>query len=425
MVKNDPYAALRFKEFNIFLWLRFALVFGWSMQFVVIEWQVYALTKDPLSLGIIGLCEFLPAFFLAPFAGHIVDKKEKRNLFALCITLFSLISFGLFWLTTDTIESSWQTYTILYCIYALVFFGGVLRAFFGPTIFSLIALLVPKKIYPNAATWSSSTWKGASVFGALCGGFFIAWIGVNYTLGIVFLLVMVALVLVFQIAKKPIFNKGNNEPVKESLKAGLRFVFNDKVILGALTLDMIAVLFGGAVAIFAVFAKDILDAGPKGFGLLNAALSSGSIITMLATTYIPITKNTGKKLLISVFGFGFCMIIFGASKLLWLSVLALFFSGVFDGISMVVRQTILQLKTPDNMRGRVGAVNSMFVGSSNELGALESGIAARIFGAPLAVVLGGTVTLIIVAVIGINNKPLRELDLRQDILDHESQEEPI
>ena len=419
MKQNDPYAALRIKEFNIFLLLRFALVFGWSMQFVVIEWQVYALTKNPLSLGIIGLCEFLPAFLLAPFAGHIVDKKEKRNLFALCIALFSLISFGLFWLTSNSIESSWEKQTIIFGIYGLVFFGGVLRAFFGPTIFSLIALLVPKKIYPNAATWSSSTWKGASVFGALFGGFFIAWIGVHYTLGIIFLLVMIALLLVFMIAKKPILNKKTNESVKESLKAGLRFVFNDKVILGALTLDMIAVLFGGAVAIFAVFATDVLDAGPKGFGILNASLSLGSIITMLATTYIPITKNTGKKLLVSIFGFGVCMIIFGTSKLMWLSVLALFFSGVFDGISMVVRQTILQLKTADDMRGRVGAVNSMFVGSSNELGALESGIAARIFGAPLAVMLGGTVTLIIVAIIGVKNKPLRNLDLQEDIEAHE------
>ncbi len=422
MAINDPYAALRIKEFNIFLLVRFALVFGWSMQFVVIEWQVYTLTKDPLSLGIIGLCEFLPAFFLAPFAGHIVDKKEKRNLFTLCIALFSLISFGLFWLTSDTIETNWNTNSILIGIYALVFFGGMLRAFFGPTIFSLIALLVPKKIYPNAATWSSSTWKGASVFGALFGGFLIAWIGVHYTLGLIFSLVMLAFLLVFQIKKKPVLNKKTSESIKESLKAGIKFVFNDKVILGALTLDMIAVLFGGAVAIFAVFAKDILDAGPKGFGILNAALASGSIITMLATTYMPITKNTGKKLLVSVFGFGICMIIFGASKVLWLSVLALFISGVFDGISMVIRQTILQLKTPDEMRGRVGAVNSMFVGSSNELGALESGIAAKIFGAPLAVVLGGTVTLIIVAVMSIKNKPLKELDLRNDIKVYERDE---
>jgi len=421
VAKNDPYAALRIKEFNIFLLVRFALVFGWSMQFVVIEWQVYSMTDDKLSLAIIGLCEFLPAFFLAPFAGHIVDKKEKRNLFTLCIALFSLISFGLFWLTSDQIESTWEMNYVLYSIYGLVFFGGVLRAFFGPTIFSLIALLVPKKIYPNAATWSSSTWKGANVFGALCGGFLIAWIDVHFTLGIIFFLVMISLILVFGISKKPILNKGNSETVKESLKSGLNFVFNDKVVLGALTLDMIAVLFGGAVAIFTVFAKDILDAGPRGLGILNAALSSGSIITMLATTYIPITRNTGKKLLISIFGFGICMIIFGASKLMWLSVLTLFFAGVFDGISMVVRQTILQLKTPDHMRGRVGAVNSMFVGSSNELGAVESGIAAKIFGAPLAVVLGGTITLIVVAVIGVKNQPLRDLDLQEDIKAHEKE----
>lgn len=415
MSKNDPYAALRFREFNIFLLLRFALVFGWSMQFVVIEWQVYSLTNNELSLGIIGACEFIPAFFMAPFAGHIVDRKEKRNLFALCITLFSFISFSLFWITSNAIEQSWSQTTILYSIYGLVFFGGILRAFFGPTIFSLIALIVPKKAYPNAATWSSSTWKGAAVTGALFGGFFIAWIGVHYTLGLVFALVMFALSLVFFIKKKPIMNKKNNETVKESLQAGIRFVFNDKVILGALTLDMVAVLFGGAVAIFAVFAKDVLKVGPEGFGVLNASLSLGSIITMLATTYIPITKNTGKKLLIAVFGFGLAMILFGMSKIFWLSVSALFVAGVFDGISMVVRQTILQLKTPDEMRGRVGAVNSMFVGSSNELGALESGIAAKLFGAPLAVVLGGTVTLCTVITMSVKNKKLRDLDLTEDV----------
>lgn len=421
MAKNDPYAALRIKEFNIFLLLRFALVFGWSMQFVVIEWQVYSLTNDELSLGIIGACEFIPAFLMAPFAGHIVDRKEKRNLFALMIALFSLISFGLFCLTSQYIENTWTTNNIVLGIYSLVFFGGILRAFFGPTIFSLIALLVPKRIYPNAATWSSSTWKGASVTGALAGGFLIAWIGVHYTLGIIFLLVIIALLLVFLIKKKPILNTKIHETVTDSLKVGLRFVFNDKVILGALTLDMIAVLFGGAVAIFAVFAKDVLDAGPKGFGILNAALSLGSILTMLATTYLPIVKNTGRKLLVSVFGFGVAMIVFGASKLFWLSVIALFIAGIFDGVSMVIRQTILQLKTPDDMRGRVGAVNSMFVGSSNELGALESGIAAKIFGAPLAVVLGGIATLITVTIIGFKNTVLRELDLTKDMEENEAE----
>jgi len=420
MLKIDPYAALRIREFNIFLFVRFLLIFGWSMQFIVIEWQVYSLTNDKLSLGIIGACEFVPAFFMAPFAGHIVDRKEKRNLFSLLILLFSLISFGLFWLTSEATVTSWKIDRIVFAIYGLVFFGGILRAFFGPTIFSLIALLVPKKIYPNAATWSSSTWKAASVTGALFGGFLIAWIGVHRTLGVILLLVVISLGAVFLIRKKPILNKNTKESIKESLQVGLKFVFNDKVILGALTLDMIAVLFGGAVAIFAVFAKDILDAGSQGFGILNASLSLGSILTMLATTYVPITKNTGKKLLIAVFGFGIAMIVFGASKLFVLSIVALFVAGIFDGVSMVIRQTILQLKTPDEMRGRVGAINSMFVGSSNELGALESGIAAKFFGAPLAVVLGGTVTLLTALTIGVKNRSLRTLDLTKDIEEHES-----
>lgn len=422
MAKKDPYAALRFKEFNAFLILRFFLVMAWSMQFLVIEWQIYELTNDKLSLGIIGLCEFLPAFFLAPYAGHIVDRKEKRNLFALCISLFSLISFGLYWLTSSRVELLWDTSTIVICIYCLVFFGGILRAFFGPTIFSLIALLVPKKIYPNAATWSSSTWKGASVIGALCSGFLIKWIGVNQTLGIVFFLVLVSFVLVFFIKKKPVLNKDSVESVKKSLKEGIDFVFQNRVILGALTLDMIAVLFGGAVAIFTVFSKDIFNNGATGLSILNASLSLGSILTMLATTYLPINRGTGKKLLIAVFGYGVCMIVFGFSKLFLLSVIAIFVAGVFDGISMVIRQTILQLKTPDDMRGRVGAVNSMFVGSSNELGALESGIAAKVFGAPLAVILGGTVTLITVCTIRFKNKELYNLDLTKDIEEHEKEE---
>ena len=197
MPKQDPYAALRIKEFNIFLFVRFLLVFGWSMQFIVIEWQVYSITKDPLSLGIIGLTEIIPAFSMALFAGHIVDQKEKRNLLALCTAAFSLISLGLYFLTSDALVANWATNSVLYSIYALVFFGGFLRSFFGPTIFSLVALLVPKKIYHNAATWSSSTWKTASVTGALCGGFLIGLVDVDNTLLLVFVLVILSLIFTF------------------------------------------------------------------------------------------------------------------------------------------------------------------------------------------------------------------------------------
>lgn len=422
MAKQDPYAALKIKEFNIFLFVRFLLVFGWSMQFIVIEWQVYSITKDPLSLGIIGLMEIIPAFSMALFAGHIVDQKEKRNLLAKCTAAFSLISLGLYFLTTDFIVDNWQTNSILYGIYALVFFGGFLRSFFGPTIFSLVALLVPKKIYHNAATWSTSTWKTASVSGALCGGFFISWMNVNNTLLLVFILVMLSLIFTFLIKKKPILNKKIGEPITESLKAGVKFVFSNKAILGALTLDMIAVLFGGTVAILSVFAQDILKVGPEGFGLLNASISIGSIVTMFLTTYIPINRNTGKKMLISVFIFGLSIIAFGLSSIFWVSLLALFVSGAADGISMVIRQTILQLKTPDDMRGRVSSVNSMFVGSSNELGAFESGLAAKLIGPVAAVVFGGTMTVITVVTTGVVSPTIRNLDLTDEIENNEKED---
>lgn len=422
MAKRDPYAALRFKEFNIFLLLRFILVFGWSMQFIIIEWQVYTLTKDPLSLGIIGLMEIIPAFSMALFAGHIVDQSEKRNLLLKCIGLFSFISFGLFFLTSPSVESDWNATYILYSIYAFVFFGGLLRAFFGPTIFSLVALIVPKKVYPNAATWNSSTWQMASVLGPAFAGLTINWIGVHWSLCIVYGLVVMSFVLLFGISRKPILNPKIGEPVVQSLKEGVRFVFKTKAILGALSLDMIAVLFGGAVALLPVFAQDILKVGSEGFGLLRAAPAVGAFITMLITAYIPISKNAGLKLLAAIFSFGVCIIVFGLSSVFWISLVALFFSGVTDGVSMVIRQTILQLKTPDHMRGRVSSVNSMFVGSSNELGAFESGLTAKLMGTVTAVVFGGTMTLITVITTGIVSPTFRKLDLEQDLKIHETQE---
>ncbi|RZV64349.1 MAG: MFS transporter [Flavobacteriaceae bacterium] len=418
MAKKDPYASLRFKEFRIFLLVRFALVFGWSMQFIVIEWQVYTITKDPLSLGIIGLMEIIPAFTMALFAGHIVDQKEKRNLLAICIAAFSLISLGLFLLTWPRIVAGWEMKTVLYCIYGLVFFGGFLRSFFGPTIFSLIALIVPKNLYPNAATWSSSTWQMATVLGPAFAGFTISWIGVHWSLCIIFGLVLLSFFILLWIPKKPILNPKIGEPVIQSLKEGVRFVFKTKAILGALTLDMIAVLFGGAIALLPIYAQDILKVGSEGFGVLRAAPAVGAFLTMLITAYIPITRKAGMKLLGAVFGFGICIIVFGISSIFWISVVALFFSGVTDGVSMVIRQTILQLKTPDNMRGRVASVNSMFVGSSNELGAFESGLTAKLMGTVTAVVFGGTMTLLTVITTGIFSPAFRKLDLTKDVEEH-------
>lgn len=419
---KDPYAALRYREFNVFLLMRFAIVFAWSMQFIIVEWQVYSLTKNPLSLGIIGLMEVIPAIAMALFAGHIVDQKEKKAMLLKCILAFSVISFGLFLLTWPRMVSDFSTNTILYSIYFLVFLGGLVRAFLGPTIFSLLSLIVPKKVYPNAATWSSSVWQIGAVVGPSVAGFSITWLGVHWSMCFVFGCSVLSLLLLTQIETKPILNTKIGEPVMESLKEGVKFVYNNKTIFGALTLDMVAVLFGGAVALLPIYAQDILKVGPEGFGVLRAAPAVGALLTMFISAYVSLYKNAGKKLLMAIFAFGICIIVFGISTIFWLSVLALFLSGVADGISVVIRQTILQLKTPDQMRGRVAAVNSIFVGSSNELGAFESGLTAKLMGTVTAVVFGGSMTLLVVLFTGAKLPSFRNLDLQKDLEEHENQE---
>ncbi|MBK0371049.1 MFS transporter [Flavobacterium agrisoli] len=418
--KNDPYAALRFREFNTFLLMRFAMVFAWSMQFIVIEWEVYSLTKDPLSLGFIGLAEVIPAVSMALFAGHIVDQKEKRNMLFKCIFGFSIVSLGLFLLTWPVVVADWSQNIILYSIYTLVFIGGIVRSFLGPTIFSLLSLVVPKKVYPNAATWSSTTWQIGAVLGPAIAGFSINWIGVHWSMCAIFGCSIIALLALSQISTKPILNPKIGEPVMDSLKEGLKFVFTNKVILGVLSLDMFAVLFGGAVALLPIYAQDILKVGPEGFGVLRAAPAVGAFITMILSAYVPLYKNAGMKLLIAIFVFGLCIIAFGVSTIFWVSVAALFLSGVADGISVVIRQTILQLKTPDHMRGRVSSVNSMFVGSSNELGAFESGLTAKLMGTVTSVVFGGTMTLLTVVLTGLKT-PIPQLDLQKDLDDNENE----
>jgi MFS family permease len=419
MAKNDPYAALRIREFNIFLLIRFIMVFSWSMQFIVIEWEVYSLTKSALSLGIVGLMEVVPAILMALFAGHFVDQNEKKSLLFKCIIGFLIISLGLFLLTWEPFRGNLSAKTILYSIYFLVFLGGIVRSFLGPTIFSLLSLIVPKRDRSNAATWSSSVWQISSVLGPSVAGFSINIFGVQGSMLSVLVGSVLALIALSQISTKPILNPKIGEPIIQSLKEGLKFVYNNKTILGALSLDMVAVLFGGAVALLPIYAQDILKVGPEGFGVLRAAPALGAFITMFISAYVLMNKNAGMKLLFSIFVFGICMIVFGLSTIFWLSVMALFLSGVVDGISVVIRQTILQLKTPDHMRGRVAAVNSIFVGSSNELGAFESGLTAKLMGTVTSVVFGGTMTLIIVVFTGFASPTFRKLDLQKDIDENE------
>ena len=326
-----------------------------------------------------------------------------------------LVAIGYYFVTSPYVYETYKSNQILIGIYFLVFIGGFIRAFFGPIIFSLVALIVPKKIYPNAATWSSSTWQLAIVVGPAFAGFSIALIGVHASMGFVLASIVLGLLLTVFIKKKPILNPKIGEPILESLKAGLSFVYKTKAILVAITLDMVAVLFGGAIALLPIYAQDILQVGSEGFGILRAAPAVGSVIMMFASAYMPLTKNAGKKLLLAIFGFGLTIIAFGISSIFWVSVVALFLYGVTDGVSMIIRQTILQLKTPDEVRGRVASVNSIFVGSSNELGAFESGLTAKLMGTVQAVVFGGVMTILTVGFTSIKFPNFRKLDLTKDM----------
>lgn len=409
----DPYAALRNPHFLYFLTLRFFMVFAWSMQFIIIEWEVYSLTKDPLSLGLIGLMEVIPAIGMALFAGHIVDQNEKKGILQNCILAFSTLTLALFCLTWKPFAQHLSAHNILYGFYWLVFLGGIIRAFIGPSLFSFMGLIVPKKLYSNAATWSSSVWQMAFFTGSAVAGLFLHWIGVNGSMIFILACSLLALWALAKIPKQPVLNAKIGEPIFQSLREGLLFVFQNKTILGALSLDMVAVLFGGAVSLLPIFAQDILKVGPTGFGILRAAPAVGAFVTMLIAAYIPLNRKAGLKLLGAIFAFGMCIIAFGLSTLFWISVVALFLSGAFDGISVVLRHTILQLHTPDSMRGRVSAVNSIFVGSSNELGAFESGFTAKLMGTVPAVVFGGCMTLIIVGGTTIFSPSFRSLDLEK------------
>jgi MFS family permease len=411
MTKNDPYAALRFPQFALFLVTRFAVVFAWTMQFVVIEWEVYSLTKDPLSLGLIGLAEVIPAIALALFAGHVADRVERRGLLLKCLLGFLSISAGLFVVTLPTLQARMGVGITVALVYTLVFWGGVVRAFLGPSSFALFGQVIPRAHYQNAATWSSSAWMIGAVLGPAVGGFAIVALGVHWSLLVVALCAGVALLALLRIPVGSPPTPAEHGSIRASLAEGLAFVYRTKVILGAMALDMFAVLFGGAVVLLPIYAQDILRVGSTGFGLLRAAPAVGSLVIMMAVAHFPLAHRAGVKLLAAVLVFGVSILVFGVSTSFGLSLLALFVSGVADGISVVIRQTVLQLRTPNELRGRVAAVNSIFVGSSNELGAFRGGVAARLMGTVPAVVFGAAMTIMVVVVTAAVSPSMRNLEL--------------
>jgi len=406
----NAFAAVQIPEFRNFLLGRFTFIMGLRMLGTLVGWWVYELTNEPFAIGLIGLSEVIPAVSLSLYAGHVIDISEKRRMMLRGVSLYFCAVVMLFVLSTKITAEQFSNHTIVFCIYIIIFFTGVVRAFTGPIFHAILASIVPKNLLQNATTWNQGTWLSASVIGHASVGFLIAGLGNTGALIVVATLAATGFLFLFQLKPKPPIQQTHEKKTFESVKEGLQFVFKTKEVLGALSLDLFAVLFGGAVAMVPVFARDVLFVGPIGFGWLNAAADIGSVLIIITLTLKPIQAAQGKKLLMAVAGFGICIITFALSKVFWLSFIALMISGMLDGISVVIRGTILQLKTPDNMRGRVMSVNSMFINSSNELGQFESGVMAKLLGVIPSVVFGGCMTLFVVATTWFKAPSLRKME---------------
>lgn len=410
LTKHDPFEAMRIAEFRHLMFGRFLFIMGLRMMGTLVGWWIYELTNEPFAIGLIGLSEVIPAVSLSLYAGHIIDISEKRKLLLTGVALYFTCAVFLLLLSTSFTAGQLSKHWIAFSIYIAIFFTGVFRSFTGPTFGTILSAIVPKKTIQNATTWGQGVWLGASVTGHAIVGFLIALLGNTGSLAIICTLVFAGYLFMYQLKPKPSLNEPGEKKTLESVKEGLRYVYQTKELFGALTLDLFAVLFGGAVAMIPVFAKDILKVGPIGFGWLNAASDIGSVIVIVLLTAFPLKKAQGKKLLISVAIFGICIIVFALSKLFWLTFAVLLISGIVDGISVVIRGTILQLKTPDNMRGRVMSVNSMFINSSNEFGQFESGVTAKMMGVVPSVVFGGCMTLLVVVITWFKAPTLKEME---------------
>ena len=409
-ITTDPYAAVRIPEFRTLMLGRFIFIMGLRMMSTLVAWWVYELTGDPFAIGLVGLSEVIPAISMALYAGHVIDKSEKRKLILRGIFFYLCAASAILFLSSPYIKTRMSGHQISLAIYAVIFFTGIIRAFTGPTVTAMLASIVPRNILQNATTWNQGSWLAASVTGHALGGFLIWKLGVSGTLITVCSLITLALLSFSFLKPKPVVIQPGRPGTLESVREGLRFVFRTKELLAAFSLDMFAVFFGGAVAMVPVFAKDILDVGPRGFGWLNAAIDIGAIISVILLTFLPMKKGQGAKMMLAVAGFGVCIIIFALSEWFLLSFAALLFAGILDGVSVVVRGTVMQLKTPDHMRGRVSSVGSMFINSSNELGQFESGLAARILGVRPSVIFGGCMTLLVVAITWFKSPSLRKFN---------------
>ena len=400
LVRRDPYAALRHPKFSRYIVCLFAFTLGIQIQGTVVGWQIYDLTRDPFALGMIGLAEALPAISMALYAGHVADRHDRRRIAIVALWVLVACSAALWVLAgAGSLGVELLSRTRLTAIYSVIVLSGLARAFLQPARQALSAELVPRELFANAITWRSGSWQLAAVIGPAVGGLLYAIGGAPLAYAVDASLMVFAVGVLVSIVHRSPARETTHEGVYASVKGGVTFVFGEPVLLGALTLDLFSVFFGGAVALLPIFAAEILHVGPTGLGVLRASPAIGAVIMSVFVARRRDWDRTGHVLLWSVAGFGVCMVLFGLSTSFYLSVGLLIASGMFDMVSVVIRSTLLQSRTPEALLGRVSSVNQIFIGSSNEIGMFESGLTARWWGTARSVVIGGVATLGVVAAI--------------------------
>lgn len=398
---HDPYQSLRFREYRWFLGGLVSFTVATQIQTLAMAWQVYHITRDPLSLGLIGLAEAIPFLALTLVGGWAADRRDRRGLSFLAMAVMLLGGLLLLALNIG------RTPRLVWPFYAIQALAGLGRAFFRPASQALATELVPREAFQNAATWRSSSFQLAQVTGPALGGLLFGFGSATLAYAVEVGLMVLAVAMILQVAPRP--RAPSKAPILQNLGEGVKFVFSHNLVLGALSLDLFGVLFGGAVAMLPVFASEILRVGPQGLGIMRAAPSVGSVAMGFWQAHHPPRNHAGTILLICVGCFGLCWVGFALSSLFWVSLFLLAASGAMDSVSMVLRGTLVQTRTPPEMMGRVQAVNGFFIGSSNELGSFESGLAARLMGVVPSVVFGGLMTLGVVGVTAWRVPELRRL----------------
>lgn len=408
---NPTRALLALPEFRALLTARGLAALGMSAIATVVAFQTYEVTGEPLALGLLGLVEAIPALGLMLIGGHVADRRDRRSIVIVTGALLTLGALALMVLSLDPAGASFLG------ILAVVFLIGIAAGFERPALVAFEAQVIPIAQASHGASLTGAAWTGAAIIGPALGGLAVAFIGIPATYLAIAIVMLLSVLLVLRIERKPMPVPEAGESLAASLAGGVRYVVHHQVLLGAMALDLFAVFFGGAIALMPVFAADILGVGPVGLGLLRTAPSVGALLSMLATTRFPPRRHAGRTLLACVAAFGVAMVVFGLSTDFVLSLVALFVAGLADGVSVVIRLVILRVESPEALRGRIASVNHLFIGASNELGAFESGVAATLLGVVPSVVAGGLVTMAVVALVAVLAPQLRRLDLGRRLVE--------